>query len=290
LRRELSDWTGSFASYLSSPTHVHEFVLHHLGGLGNWVDATAQASLFPGYLPLLLTALALAPRRQPNRMLAFYFVLALACAVLAIGPPFGPWRYLYWLPGLSFIRVPSRFTILGVLALGVTAAYGFERLTTSWAPRRRTLAAVALSAAFLAESAVVPFEVVPNPLVIPAIDRWLATRPRPFVVAEVPPTDAAGYMLHSTAHWQRTVHGYSGWVPPLTGDIHALLARFPDAAALDQLAALGITYIVVHSESYGPEWKTIEAAIGGQRERLHLQHVEGSGRVYLLTAANAAMN
>jgi hypothetical protein len=265
---------------------VHEFVLHHLGGLGDYVDRTAQASLFPGYVPLALAIAALwsRPLRRGDMRL-FYVLLAIVCAVLAIGPPYGPWQYLYRLPVLSFIRVPSRFTILGVLALGVVAAFGFERLTSALTPRRRSAAALIVGALFIAESAVVPFEVVPNPIAIPPIDRWLRSQPKPFTVAEVPPADPAIYMLHSMAHWQRTVHGYSGWVPGLTGEIQATLNQFPDPASLDRLAALGVTYIVVHSELYpADEWKSVEAGIGQQTGRLHLQHVEGSGRAYLLTA------
>jgi hypothetical protein len=42
-----------------------------------------------------------------------------------MGPPLGIWPLVYWLPGLNFIRVPSRFTILALLGLAVLAAFGF---------------------------------------------------------------------------------------------------------------------------------------------------------------------
>ena len=45
-----------------------------------------------------------------------------------IDRPFELWRYVYWLPGLNFIRVPSRFIILTMLALSVLAAFGFDRI------------------------------------------------------------------------------------------------------------------------------------------------------------------
>jgi hypothetical protein len=73
-----------------------------------------------------------APHRQSVR--APYALLALTSFSLAAGPPISIWPYVYQLPGLSFIRMPSRFVILGVLALGVLAAIGSR--ASQPAPRR----------------------------------------------------------------------------------------------------------------------------------------------------------
>ena len=77
----------------------------------------------------------------------------------------------------------------------------------------------------LAEYSVYPFAGVPFAVNIPAIDRWLDTQPKPFVVAEVPVPSAGNLgalerhqtqsMLHAMAHWQKTIHGYSGIRRPL---------------------------------------------------------------------------
>ena len=57
-----------------------------------------------------------------------YLAVVLVTLWFAIGPPYGVWRWVYWLPGLNFVRVPSRFMLLGVLGLGVLAGLGFDRL------------------------------------------------------------------------------------------------------------------------------------------------------------------
>src|SRR4029079_5807717 len=103
-------------------------------------------------------------------------------------------------------------------------------------PVRRTFCVVVVCIALVAEFSASPLGVAGDAAQIPAIDRWLAWRAGPLVVAEVP-VDArvserdlqqSIYMRHSMAHWHRTVHGYSGVHPPLTEGIYEHLTRFPD--------------------------------------------------------------
>jgi hypothetical protein len=234
----------------------------------------------------------LAPRiRMDARM--FYLLLTVASFLLSIGPPLGIWPLVYWLPGLNLIRVPSRFTIVGVLGLAVLSSFGFDRLMA-----RRKAATILgwgwiACAAMISEFALFPLPTVPYRVEIPAIDRWLDSRAKPFAVAEVPlPAFGAGgawerrqaeFMLHSTAHWQRTVHGYSGIRPPLHESLYWQLRLFPDDESISALQRLGVTYIVVHTDMYAEgEWPTIETRLGQFRDVLQLEHEEGAGRVYAL--------
>jgi len=302
LRRSLENWAVTPGSFLAAPTHVQTFLLSWLPGPP--ILDTASAYLFPGFLALLLAAAALAAAfvRRPARAtaagigpkpgaVAFYGLLALVSLWLSIGPPLGVWPLVYWLPGMNFIRVPSRFTMLAVLGLAIVAAAGFDWLAARLAPRRQRLFAAAVTLLLVVEFAAVPLAVTPYRVDIPLADRWLATRPGPFAVAEVPLPDPlqAGpferrqtmYMLHSMGHWQRTVHGYSGIRAPLHDRLYALLRNFPDAASLDELARLDVRYVVVHTELYPPgEWEQVAARIDGHGSRLRLEHVAGPGRIY----------
>jgi hypothetical protein len=132
-----------------------------------------------------------------------------------------------------------------------------------------------------------PLPVAPYRLDIPAIDRWLATRPTPFSVAEFPVTmsvrQQTTYMLHSMAHWQKTVHGFSGFEAPLHTTLYRQLRAFPDDTSLQRLRDLGVTYLVVHSEYYqGPDWDDVKARLRRFDSQLVLEHEEGTGRVYSL--------
>jgi hypothetical protein len=406
LKRTLEDWATSGESFFASPAHVHQFVLSHLPALH--ISQNAQADLFPGFLPILLAAVACAPRfrrrarpagasarprdwrrgagvvletvavagavmaawavaagplkmklgdmrlitvRGPGRPLIlcglallgrlalarrnpidlggrcrrawragrgglgrvaaglsawraalrrnavmFYALLTLLSLLLSAPPPLGLWPHVYWMPGLNFIRVPSRFTILALLGLGVLAGFGFDRVAALLSPRRRVAAAVVTLVLLVAELAAMPLDPLEYAVEIPPIDRWLATRPVPFAVAEVPlgnPDNThdferrqATFMLHSMAHWQKTIHAFSGFRPPLHEKLYEQMGRFPDLASLRSLAHLGIGYVVVHTDLYPPgEWRNVEARLGEFPAWLTLLHVEGAGRVYALRDA-----
>ncbi len=132
--------------------------------------------------------------------------------------------------------------------------------------------ALAIAALLVAEFADVPLTTTAFPVNIPAADQWLARQPKPFAIAEVPvvPNERIQtmYMLHSMAHWQKTVAGYGGIRPHLSEVLNAELRTFPDDTSVRHLARIGVNYVVVHQDLYTPEeWKVVE-------ERLH--RFEGS--------------
>jgi hypothetical protein len=203
---------------------------------------------------------------------------------------------VYWLPGFNFIRVPSRFTLVAVLGLAVLAAFGFDRLTARLSSRGRAVAALVAGVLLVGEFWV-PFEVQPYPFSIPAVDRWLDTQPKPFSIAEVPLANPRNlgarerrhttYMLHSTAHWQKTVEGYSGIRTPLHEKLYADLFEFPSDASVQALRDLGITYLVVHMDAYEPDERAqVEARLREFQQRLTLVHEEEDGRVYRIASAS----
>jgi hypothetical protein len=90
------------------------------------------------------------------------------------------------------------------------------------------------------------------------------------------------YMLHSTAHWQRTVAGYGGIRPVISQQLNSELQTFPDANSVRHLAELGVTYVIVHIDMYPPgEWPAVEQRL---REvdpaALKLEYSDDAGRVY----------
>ena len=192
---------------------------------------------------------------------------------------------------VHFIRVPSRFTILALLGLAVLAGAGFERLRGRFPQRTGLILAVVMGMLLVGELAAMPFATVPYEVELPSVDRWLRTQPAPFAIAEVPLPDPRNlgatarrhteYMLHSTAHWQKTVTGYSGFRPPLHVEMYAELRAFPDERSLRRLAEIGVRYVVVHTDLYEPgEWPRAEARIASFASRLALEYTAGAGRVY----------
>ena len=232
------------SSFIAAPTHVQTSLLSLLPGPR--ILDTASAFLFPGppaavARPALAALGALVSDAAGRPMLPATGRRLLrrcsrSCLWLSIGPPFGVWPLVYWLPGMSFIRVPSRFTILAMLGLAIVAAAGFDWLARGL-PRARGRAFAAIATA-AARGRVRGRPARGHPVPRGHL-RWpIAGSPRspgPFAVAEVPLPDPrhAGaferrqtmFMLHSTAHWQKTVHGYSGIRAPLHDGLYVLLSE-----------------------------------------------------------------
>jgi hypothetical protein len=279
-------------SFLASPSRLHLY-LH--AKLLPTVTKEADAYLFPGVLALILAAIAIAswPARRPLRgnPVPFYLLLVLLSVMMFIDRPFELWRYVYGLPGLNFIRVPSRFIILTMLALSVLAGLGFDRIAARASQRWRAIAFVIVAGLLLGEYSSYPFGGVPYQVELPAIDRWLDTQPKPFVVAELPVPSPGNLgelereqtrsMLHSMAHWQKTIHGYSGIRRPFHQQLYLDLTAFPDATSINSLRDVGVNHVVVHTDDYGDRWTQVEAMIARMPE-LRLERVEGAGRVYSL--------
>ena len=221
-------------------------------------------------------------RRNPT---ALYLLLVVVCIALAIGGQQGLWQFVYWLPGFNFIRGSSRFMVPGLLGVAVLAGVGFDWLAARIAAAPRRLAAVVAAAILLAEFSAIPYRGVPYRLEIPAADLWLARQPKPFSVAEVPVTRSeryhSNYMLHSMAHWQKTVHGFSGILPALHETLYGELRSFPSEDSVRHLVALGVTHVVVHSSWFPPEERSlVEARLPSFSAWLTLEYMDEDSRVF----------
>jgi hypothetical protein len=291
-RNYLADAIPGIEEFLASPSRFHMFLQAKL--LAPFARE-ANAYLFPGILVLVLAAIAIT--RRPDRRalrdnyVLLYLLIGVGATLMFVGWPLELWRHVYWLPGLNFIRIPARFILLTMLALSVLAGFGFDRIAATLTRRGAAVAMLIVSVLLLGEYSSYPFGGQPYAVNPPPIDRWLNTLPKPFVVAEfpVPPEANLGAlerqqtqaMMHSTAHWQKTVHGYSSLRRPLHQLLYRQMATFPDATSLTSLRTVGVTYVVVHSEEYGSRWLTVEEQIA-RTPALKLEHVEGTGRVYSL--------
>jgi hypothetical protein len=236
----------------------------------------------------------------------FPALLALLSLWVALGPRFGLYAVLYRLvPGFDLVRVPSRFATLTLLALGLLAGFGLDRL----ARRGRVLAPLALLLV-VGEFWAAPLDAREYRVEVPAIDRWLAGQPGEGAVVELPVADPRDtqratrlnsiYMLHSTLRWRPLVNGYSGFTPASHDLLFRHLVSFPDKRSLDALAAIGVRYAVLHSGLYAPgDWSAVEARLdafapgwrseprpdGPSAPRLRLRHREDDGLAFELVSS-----
>jgi hypothetical protein len=207
-----------------------------------------------------------------------FFVLALLAAMwLSLGPApqtlgrpldlIGPYRFLYdYVPGFDGLRVPARFGMIAALMLAVLGGFGAV-VISRW--RAGTPVLLALGAAFLAESLVLPFTVngvgslrdfatpearLYRPERAPAVYTRLASE-RDVILAELP-LGQSDYdvraMFYSMVHHGRLLNGYSGFFPPHYGRLALALSDVPahPGAAWDVLRASGASHVLVHEDAW----------------------------------------
>ncbi len=262
----------------------------------------ADAYLFPGILVLILAAIAVlswsafarASRDKPaqNTYVMFYLVIAILSTLMFVDRPFELWRYVYWLPGFNFIRVPSRFIILTMLALAVLAGFGVDRIAARLprngahdrggvrSPRwsRESIRAIP-SAACLTRSRCRR-----------SIAGWIHGRsrswspncrcPAPAIWARSSVSKPNRCCIRRRTGRKRFM-ATAAFAARFTNSSTSSSPRFLMPTSINGLRDVGVSYVVVHTDDYGGRWPRIEEQIT-KTPALRLEHVEGAGRVYRL--------
>jgi hypothetical protein len=197
--------------------------------------------------------------------------LSLGPSPASMGRPLdlaSPYRALYdVVPGFDGVRAPSRYWMVGLLALSVLGGLGAARLATR--PAGHAVMA-ALWLLCLAEARVSPFVVngmspvagfvTPEAQLrprseAPAVYAAVARGPAEAVLAELPlgqPDFDLRAMYYSTFHWRKLVNGYSGFTPVQYGPLVAALGgtAVDGRRAWAALRQAGATAVIVHEGAY----------------------------------------
>lgn len=214
---------------------------------------------YVGLVPLLL-ALVGAARRQ-----RFWLSVLLVSVLFALGDNFGLFPAVFkLLPGLSFLRVPSRVWFLVALALSVLAAHGLHHLLSLLEKNRTKVKPSFLffpllffTVADLVRVNVTLVEAHPRPA-LNAASAWLASQPGFFRVYSPSyslPLDDGLYhvdgvnplQLKTVAQFMAQASGvplerYSVTVPSFSGDVTTANANAVPSARL--LGLLSVKYVV----------------------------------------------
>ena len=208
-----------------------------------------ERQLFPGFAPMVLSAVALWP---PLNVIRLAYAAGLT---VAVDGSFGfngvHFRWLRdWVPPFRGLRVPARFAILVSMSLAVLASIGAATLLRRW-PRWRA----PLVAGLLAVVAIEPMprlHLEPVWSQPPNIYRTL-NQTSPIVLGELPVgTNEWGvhfdatYIYFSTFHWQRLVNGNSGFFPPSYEELMERVRYFPSDRSIEYLRSRGVEYFTLH--------------------------------------------
>ncbi|HXW05711.1 MAG TPA: hypothetical protein VD833_10800 [Vicinamibacterales bacterium] len=216
--------------------------------------ARSERALFPGVVPIVLTAAALVPPLGPIRLAYLAGLLVAFDGSLGFNGLLYP--YLYeWVPGVSSMRVPARFSIIVGLTLAVLAGFGVRLLLRG---RRGWTQDAAFALIITAAMADVWPRLVLQPVwrEPPAIYGRLAEI-QGAVLAEFPlNTDPAGFaentpfMYFSLSHWKPLVNGYSGFLPPGYEAFVQRMDGFPDEPSISLLKERGVTHVSINCALY----------------------------------------
>jgi hypothetical protein len=170
-------------------------------------------------------------------------------------------------PGFDGVRAPSRFWMIGLLALSVLGGFGAARLAGR--PAGRALLGLACLL-WLADARVAPFVINgmspvpgfngPDPRLrqraeASAVYDAVGREPAATVLAELslgqPDFDLRA-MYYSTFHWRKLLNGYSGFTPAHYGPLVAALGgtAVDGERAWTALRGAGATAVIVHEGAY----------------------------------------
>jgi hypothetical protein len=199
------------------------------------------------WVGLVLCGVAVA-HRSSRRQAWPWLVFTLICVVLAFGPylqwagqhTFTPWQitvplpyaWLIELPGLEFVRLASRFLMIGYVTFVITAAFGLHALLQHVRPARQSWVALGLGSLLLLESWPQPWPLEPlKP--VPDFYQQIASDAEMYGVFDLPlaasPSQANSYVQPSAYYqiYQMTHHkGIAGGYLSRTYAQHPL---FPEA-------------------------------------------------------------
>jgi hypothetical protein len=226
----------------------------------------SENSLFAGFLPTALffvgavTAFAgfRNRRNEPADPWARGVALSgLICVALSFSWVYVPLAKV--IPGLSGMRVPTRFYVLVSFAVVFFAARGLDVLRRRMpGPKARLALAGALAVILLAELAPRRLQWARLPRVgeLPRAYAWIRDEPSVKALVELPlfrNYREVRYLYNSTAHWKPIANGYSGYSAASYNRLANRIRFLPNVRGFDLLREMGISHIVVHTHGPGRE-------------------------------------
>jgi hypothetical protein len=247
-------------------THISDQLYAFSNNIHHWGVSESEAQVYAGWITLILAGIGVWRERHRVPSVGLWLLVAMATAILALGPILrlggqirllADGRYIFLpyflatkIPFLEWGRTPARLHFTTMFALMILAGYGIRFLLVKWKrPFVQATVATILLALLLIDST---FE-TNWPLLsteIPAYMTEIANDPRTVAVLDIPVNNYRGekyYMLYQTVHHHPIVGGHAYRTPQeiidLREEIVTALATQGDISVLSQN---NIGYVILH--------------------------------------------
>ena len=236
----------------------------------------SEKQLFPGLWAPLLAAAALwgawTQRTDRRRWIELYSLIALAGLVLSMGPhvrifgtlvtTHGPYDWMMRImPGMTGMRVPSRFAVIFIAGLAVVAGCGAAIVLSSVRPSLRPVVLVLLLILIVADGWAVPMTVERYPGRARPEDRavaeWLrGASPGPVLHLPIRTYNfqELNFQYATLLHGHPLVNGFSGYNTPLQAYLREPRSPLYDyerfTGTVRMLRRLGVRFVVLHRGDY----------------------------------------
>jgi hypothetical protein len=212
-------------------------------------------------------------RGPQDKTLRFYYWVGVLAFLFTLGSeihfftwevfPFGPYELLKkFVPGFDGLRVASRFFVFVLLSLALFASLGFKVLRNRVKGKGFRVVLAFIPILVLLEYLAIPLPVYPVPVKdqVPPVYNWLKKYGGASAVIELPLPQPwvnmaaveAPRAYFSCYHWKRLFNGYSGFFPPVYFEMLYRMSEGLSRETLGDLQALGIGWLVFHSDQYEP--------------------------------------
>lgn len=232
----------------------------------NWGYSASEAQVYAGWITLVLASIGLWRERHRTPSVGFWFLIALATAILALGPilrlggeiqlwagdryVFLPYFLATKIPFLEWGRTPARLHFTTMFALMILAGYGLRYVLTRW---KRPLAQAAVATTLLALILVDSTFQTSWPLLsteIPPYMSEIAADSRAVAVLDIPINNYRGekyYMLYQTVHQHPIVGGHAYRTPQEIVELRQeIVTDLTTQETIPTLIKNNIGYVVLH--------------------------------------------
>ena len=291
-RSEAVSSSADAAGYLVPPenTWTGRMWLARIGDGPRWI--WGERTVFLGWTALTLgIGGVLVGIAERSRIAAFYLLLALVAFSLSLGPAairaeagWRPFDLLAQLPMIDAFRAPARFALLVLLGLSVLVAIAVSALQSRF-PKGSRIALAVLLPLMLSEWYVVGFPGgKPAPFETPPIYRQPELRSARAIVSLPDYRETAqwwsgaDYFFYSLAHWRPIVNGFGRAEPDEHFRVVSHMRAFPGPNNVRTMRRLGVDYLVLHADRYGPGVDEVLRVAGTMPEYTLVTHL---GQDYL---------